>query len=257
MKIWKYLDGINHKRIARVIKRFLGHGVSGLKNKKKLVKKADTKLRNLLKIVRMDLEENMEKIQRGNWILKEGKNMYQKVLVPNKPFRLWTGDWKEFTIPVVNLKVYIFIILDAYTKIVVGWHLSMNKTELSALRASEMALEAYSGHELFDGRNLIHHVDRGSAYTSEKYREYWKSYGVHLSYSDPGSPTQNGYSEGYMSLLSRFFFKYYEFESYQELKDALGKFIGNYNSDWKHGKIDYLTPKEKLKLYEKEVKKYP
>lgn len=250
-KIWKYLDGINHKRIARVIKRFLGTGVSGRKQEKKKAK--TTGEFNVLNLILKSLIESPNKLARGNWKIKDGKNKYQKVLEPARPFRLWTGDWKEFKIPFVDMTVYIFIILDAHTKLVVGWHLSMSKTEIAALNAAEMAIARYESDPLFDPGKLIHHVDRGSAYTSERYKKFWRQRRIALSYSDPGSPTQNGYSEGYMSLLSRFFFKYHEFESYQQLRDGLGGFLKTYNSEWKHGAIDYLTPEEKLNSSRKEV----
>lgn len=250
-KIWKYLDGINHKRIARVIKRFLGTGVSGRKPVKVSPKISGEF--NVLKLILKNLLENPNKLTRGNWQIKDGKNKYQKVLVPGKPFRLWTGDWKEFTIPFVELKVYIFIILDAYTKLIVGWHMSMSKTEIAALSAAKMAIERHGSDPLFEPGKLIHHIDRGSAYTSESYKKFWRERRITLSYSDPGSPTQNGYSEGYMSLLSRFFFKYHEFESYQQLRDGLGEFLDRYNVEWKHGSINYLTPEEQLNLSRKEV----
>lgn len=98
-------------------------------------------------------------------------------------------------------------------------------------------------------------MDRGSGYVSQLYRQFWRDIGVKLSYSDPGSPTQNGYSEGYMSLLSRFFFKFREFQSYGQLKEEFGEFIDLYNIEWKHSKIDYLTPNEKLESCRKIVLK--
>lgn len=247
-KIWKYLVGVNHKRIDRVIRRFLGHSVSP---RKKLVQPTNThsKLTNVLKCITKALLESETKLIRGNWILKEGKNRYQKVLEATKPFQLWTGDWKEVTIPYVNLKVYVFIIIDTYTKLIVGWHIGMSKIDDMALTAAQMAMDTYMNDTLFNGRSLIHHTDRGSSYTSDAYRSYWRAFGVKLSYSDPGKPTQNGYSEGYMSLLARFFLRYYDFESYGELKEEFGKFIELYNSEWKHGKIRYRTPIEMLEYH--------
>lgn len=247
-KIWKYFDGVNHKRIDRVIRKFLGHRLNP-RTKKKEVKISGGKCFNVLKRIQKAVEMDSKKLQRGNWELTEGRNKYQKVLKATRPYQLWTGDWKEFKIPIVNLQVYIFIIIDTYTKILVGWHIGISKTEEESIKASEKAIEKYGKDPLFDGRKLIHHVDRGSAYTSDKYQRYWREHGVKLSYSEPGKPTQNGYSEGYMSLLQRFFFKYFTFESYGELREEFGKFIDLYNSEWKHSKISYMTPFEKLEEY--------
>jgi putative transposase len=203
----------------------------------------------VLKSITEALISSKKKLDKGNWILKDGKNKYRKVILPTRPFQLWTGDWKEIKILGPLVTVYAFFIIDTYTKIIVGWSLSIVKTERSAIEASELAIKNYSKHKLFKARDLIMHTDQGSAYVGETYTNYWRSLGVKLSYAARGKPTQNPWSEAIISIASRFCLKYYEFESLLELDKILGKFITNYNKNWIHNGLGHISPLKRLAEY--------
>jgi transposase InsO family protein len=244
-KIAKYLDK-NKKSIQRIIQKYRGKQ----KEKRKIKK---FKRINVLQSILKDLLEHPEKKKRKNWRIKDGKNGYRKLLEPTRPYQLWTEDWKEFKIPSIKLTVYIFIVMDAYTRQLMGWNISMIKTSQSAIEAEKMAIDKARKDKLFDFRRLIVHRDNGSAYISKEDETYLKDLGIKLSYSNPGKPTQNPYSEAFISIMSRFWLKYFEFNSSLELESSLVKFFKSYNSRWKHSGIGYLTPHQMLARYKNRI----
>lgn len=253
MRTWEKFPGIGYRKLShylqkgksqiqRILQKYRGKKTRQEKEKRK-------KRRNILKEITKELIEKPQKEKRGNWELVEGRNKYQKIIRPTRPYQLFTGDWKEFRLPGVNIVIYIFIIIDAYTRQLKGYHFSLVKDVRSAIKAAEMAIKESRQDDLYDGRKLIMHQDQGSSYTAEEYEKIWRQEGVKLSYSDPGKPTQNGYSEGFISIFSRFWLKWYKYESVIELEKGLEKFFNLYNEEWKHSGIDYLTPNEKLNEY--------
>jgi len=242
-KLSKFLKR-NHKQIQRVLQKFRG------KQEKTKSSKVPKRL-NIVKMIVETLEKSPQKLARGNWILKEGKNGYRKLLEPTRPYQLWASDWKEVT--VMGFVVYVFIIVDVYTRQLMGYHCSLIKDSRSALHAGRVALEKVQDDDLFEPRCLILHRDNGSAYIAEENERYWKDLGVKLSYSDPGKPTQNPYSEGFISIFSRFWLRQFEYESAAELEVLLTTFFERYNGEWKHSSIDYLTPDQKLEEYKNHI----
>lgn len=234
----------NKKQIQRILQKFRG------KREKTKVCKPSKRFNILKEVVRV-LEESPQKLARGNWILKDGKNGYRKLLEPTRPYQLWASDWKE--IRVFGFVVYIFILLDVYTRQLLGYHCSLIKDTSSALHAGRMAIEKACLDDLFEPGRLILHRDNGSAYISEENERFWRNLGVKLSYSDPGKPTQNPYSEGFISVYTRFWLNHFEYESAGEVQVLVSKFFDKYNDKWKHSGIGYLTPDQKLEEYKNHI----
>lgn len=256
-KVWEKFPGwgyrkltvslkLNSKKIRRILKNLRN------KDKSQATKKAtkqNRKYPNLIKIITQALIANPTKLKRGNWVLRDGKNKYRKVIDPTKPYQLWAGDWKELKIPLLGITLYIFIIIDCYSRQVMGYDMSLIKDGQSALRVSKMAVAKASKDPLFDPRKLIMHTDQGSAYVSAIYETYWKNLGVKLSSADRGKPTQNSYAEAFMSILVRYCLTQYELFTIDDANRAVKKFIRLYNSEWIHGEIGYISPNQKLEQY--------
>ena len=141
------------------------------------------------------------------------------------------------------------MIIDAYTKQLMGWELSIIKDSQAAISASKMALETASKTPIFYARKLIMHTDQGSAYIASDYIRYWRTLGVTLSTADKGKPTQNPYIEAFFSILSRFWLKYHEFLTIYDAKEKLLDFFNRYNQEWPHGALNNLSPSQKLQEY--------
>ena len=245
-KICRYLP-IGKKRIQKILRKFRGKGK--VKTKKK---RSVRKYPNLLIHITNELIKYPEKLKRGNWVLKDGINGYRKLIEPVRPYQLWAADWKEYKIPVIGLTIYIFAIIDCYTRQLMGFNFSLTKDSNSALVAAEMAFRKASKDSFFNSRNLIIHSDGGGAYRSDEYTNYWKGLGVSISMADPGKPTQNPYIEAFFSILTRFWLNQYEITSAVKIEKSLTRFFNLYNREWKHSSIDYKTPDEYLLIYKME-----
>lgn len=187
--------------------------------------------------------------------MRDGKNGYRKLLEPVRPYQLWAGDWKELKIPTTKITVYVFLIIDVYTRQVKGHYLSLIKDTASAIHACERAMSISKDDPLCDTKELIMHTDQGSAYISDEYIHYWKNQGTILSWSNPGKPTQNPYSEAMISLLSRFCLSHYEVYSLAEVDEIIGDFLTNYNAHWYHQNHEDISPNERLEVYRKSSSK--
>lgn len=238
-KLSSYLK-INKKRIQRILKKF--RGPKAVKPKPK----DERKFPNLLICITKELINHPEKLARGNWLLKDGKNGYRKLIEPVRPYQLWAADWKEFKVVFLGLTIYIFAIIDVYTRQLKGFSFSLVKDVNTALKAAQMAVNNSRKDLLFLPRNLIVHSDQGGAYLAEEHIAFWKNLGVSISMTDKGKPTQNPYIEGFFSILKRFWLSQQEFLTAIEVEKSLTRFFGLYNREWKHSGIGYQTPDERL-----------
>lgn len=241
---------VNGKKVLRILKKY--RGVKTERQQKKVDKAR--KYPNLIKKITKDLLCFPIKQKRGNWILRDGKNKYRKIIEPTRPYQLWAGDWKELKVPLLGITIYIFLIIDCYTRQLKGWNISLIKDGRAAVKASRMAVEKSIKDRLFNPRNLIMHTDQGSAYLSEEYEEYWKKLGASLSTADRGKPTQNPYIEAFISILKRFWLDRHELITIVEIKKSLNKFFNLYNREWIHGEIGFITPNQRLEQYRSYLK---
>jgi transposase InsO family protein len=254
VKAWKTFPGlgyrkladylkVNRKRARRILRKYCGSRAI------KPRVKPQRQFPNLVTHITEQLINHPDKLARGNWILKSGKNGYRMLIEPTRPYQLWVADWKEFQISFLGITVYIFIIIDVYTRQLKGLSCSLTKDTQAALNTARMAVDSSSTDPLFNPRELIVHSDQGGAYQAEEYTTFWKSLGASISMTDPGKPTQNPYAEAFISILSRFWLSQREYLSAVELEKSLKRFFDLYNRKWKHGGIGNQTPNERLASY--------
>lgn len=154
--------------------------------------------------------------------------------------QLWVAD-----ITYVGLRhgfVYLSVVLDVFSRKVVGWELSRRIDTNLALSALQKALKEREGTSL---TGLIHHSDQGVQYASLEYVALLKAQGIQISMSRRGNPYDNAYAESFMKT-----FKYEEvylkdYENYPDAYNNIGPFIDEvYNKKRIHSSIGYLTPEE-------------
>lgn len=242
LKLEQYLHH-SHNKIQRIVQKFRGKQIGKPKVK------SQRKYPNLIIQITKDLIEHPEKQRLGIWKIRDGKNGYRKLIEPTRPYQLWAGDWKEFKIHHLGISIYIFAIIDVYTRQLKGYNFSLIKDAQAALAASRMAVNHSIKDPLFKPDELITHSDQGSAYVSNEYLAYWEHYGCRISMADKGKPTQNPYIEAFFSILSRFWLSQQEFISAIEVEKSLKKFFRLYNREWKHTGIGKLTPDEFADAY--------
>ena len=258
LKVWESLPGLGYRKLADRLKKN-GKKIRSIlktyrrdwKPKQVRAKKQEIRrIQNVVKLITQALINNPEKQKRNNWILRHGKNKYRHVIDPTRPYQLWAADWKELKIPLIGITMYIFVIIDCYTRQLMGWELSIVKDSRAAIRAGEMAIKKAKLDPLFHPRKLIMHSDQGSAYTSDETMAFWRQQGIILSTADRGKPTQNPYIEAFFSILVRFWLKYNELNTVLDARKSLNAFFNTYNSEWPHGSLNNMAPDEKLSAFQ-------
>jgi len=178
-------------------------------------------------------------------------DLVRRNFVASRPDELWLADftyvrtWEGWA--------YLAVILDVYTRRIVGWQLASHMRQSLVTDAFEMALHARQEHE--DG--LIAHSDNGSQYTSYEYTERLKQAGIAPSRGRTGTALDNAMAESVISTLKRELISRYRWPTRLDLELALVTYIGWYNSRRRHRslrqqgkeKIRRLAPAQVLDLY--------
>jgi putative transposase len=158
------------------------------------------------------------------------------------PDQLWVADITY--VPTWSGFLYLAVVLDAWSRKVVGWAMAGHlKTEL-VLQALNMAL----GQRRPQG--VVHHSDQGTQYTSVGFGLRCKEAGVRPSMGSVGDAYDNAMCESFFATLECELLVRRNFRSHAEAKMALFEFIeGWYNPHRRHSALDYESPANYEKKY--------
>jgi putative transposase len=152
--------------------------------------------------------------------------------------QLWVAD-----ITYIRLRhefVFLAVVLDAYSRKVIGWQLGRNLDTSLPLAALEAAIANRSPRP-----GLVHHSDRGTQYASNEYVQRLESWGAHISMSRPGRPWENGKCESFMKTLKREEVDARRYDSFAELHAHIDEFFDQiYNRVRLHSALGYRSPME-------------
>jgi len=140
-------------------------------------------------------------------------------------------------IPLGSNFIYLSLIMDAYSRKIVGWHLDKTMEAQGSVRALDMALLARGKSD----KPLIHHSDRGVQYCSWKYVDRLRDDGVTNSMTQSGNPNENAMAERVFQTLKGDF-GIRGFLSFSSAYDAIEIAINTYNAMRPHASLVYLTP---------------
>ena len=200
---------------------------------------------NHKRVLRIMREDNLLWLRKHRFINTTDSNhgllIYPNLARDTKPTginQLWVSD-----ITYIRLQgefIYLAVVLDVFSRRVIGWELSRRIDTQLVVNALKMALKS---REVKSG--LIHHSDRGVQYASKEYTDLLKEYGITISMSRKGNPYDNAFAESFMKTL-----KYEEvyLSDYQNLTDArrcVERFLNQiYNQERLHSRIGYVPPEE-------------
>ncbi len=152
--------------------------------------------------------------------------------------QLWVAD-----ITYIRLQrefIYLAVILDAFSRRCIGWHLDRTLEAEIAITALKMAI---ASRMIQPG--LVHHSDRGVQYASTDYTNLLTEHGISISMSRRGNPYDNAKAESFMKTLKMEEVYLYEYEDLFEARARIGHFLEEvYNQKRLHSALGYLPPAE-------------
>jgi putative transposase len=198
---------------------------------------------NRKRVQRLMREDNLLCVAKRKFVVTtdsaHGRKIYPNLaaaMVVTDVDQLWVAD-----ITYIRLEeefVFLAVILDAYSRRVIGWHLGEGLDDSLSLMALRMALRERTVRP-----GLVHHSDRGVQYASDDYTGLLEKNGIDGSMSRKGNPWDNAACESFMKTL-----KYEEVyrTEYRNLADArhrIGEFLEKvYNEKRLHSALDYRSP---------------
>lgn len=155
-----------------------------------------------------------------------------------RPNQVWATDMTY--IRVSGSFVYLAIVMDLYSRKIIGWSLGRRLNTELALRALERSIEQRNPPE-----RCIHHSDQGVQYCSEEYIELLKRYKFRISMSATGNPYDNATVESFMRTIKMEEVYLTQYRSFEEVLERVPLFIENvYNKQRLHSSLDYKSPED-------------
>lgn len=161
-----------------------------------------------------------------------------KEVVLDRPDRGWISDITYVRLP--SSFCYLAAILDAHSRLCVGWHLSRWIDTRLTLSALEMALSSRR-----PAPGLIHHSDQGVQYASSEYVLRLEQVGAKISMARVGNPYENAKAESFFRTLKMEEVYLNDYQDFEEAHLNIAEFIEEvYNHKRLHSSLGYLPPVE-------------
>ena len=200
---------------------------------------------NHKRVARLMGEDNLLAIQPRSWVattnshheLEVYMNLARRMKVTGVN-QLWVAD-----ITYIRLSaefVYLAVILDVFSRKVVGWALGRTLAAQLAVAALQQAIEQRQPPP-----GLVHHSDRGLQYASEEYARVLRLHAVVPSMSRPANPYDNAFCESFMRTLKREEIDARPYRDLDDLRAHVQEFIEQYYNRCRlHSALGYLPPEE-------------
>jgi putative transposase len=199
---------------------------------------------NRKRVQRIMREDNLLCVSKRGFVVPTTDSAHGLRVYPNRTTsmfltgidQLWVAD-----ITYIRLEeefVYLAVILDAYSRRVIGWHLDGGLDNSLALSALRMAV---GKRTVMPG--LVHHSDRGVQYASHEYTQLLQDNGIEISMSRKANPWDNAACESFMKTLKYEEVHRTEYRNLVHARSAIGEFLEKvYNQKRLHSALSYRSP---------------
>jgi len=164
------------------------------------------------------------------------RNLLRQDFSSDAPNRIWAAD-----ITYISTQegwLYLAVVMDLYSRRIVGWSMSRWMSRRIVLAALRMAIDARHPEGA-----LIHHSDRGGQYTSDDFRDALARHGIECSMSSSGNCYDNAAMESFFGLLKRERVNRVRYRTRDEARADLFEYIEVfYNRKRRHGYLGNISP---------------
>ena len=165
-------------------------------------------------------------------------NVLDREFSVDGPNQAWVADITY--IPTREGWLYLAIVEDLYSRMVVGWSMDSTMTSRLVVDALEMALS-----KRLPGEELLAHSDRGSQYASEHYQQLLGRYGIECSMSEVGQCWDNAPAESFFASLKKELVHDEDYHTRAEAIASIFEYIEVfYNRQRRHSTLGYVSPAE-------------
>jgi len=211
---------------------------------------------NHKRVLRVMREDNLLSLRKRRFIVTTDSRHYRPIY-PNltagreitAPHQVWVAD-----ITYIRLReefIFLAVVLDAFSRRVVGWELGESLQASLALAALNRALAERSVPA-----GIIHHSDQGIQYASAELVDRLLELGFQISMSRKGSPWENGRVESFMKTLKAEEVSLRQYQNLEQARQSIGHFLEQvYNQRRLHSALGYLPPAEFERAWHAQNKK--
>jgi len=198
---------------------------------------------NHKRVLRVMREDNLLSLRKRRFLLTTDSRHYRPIypnLTANRPItaprQVWVAD-----ITYIRLReefIFLAVVLDAFSRRVVGWALGQSLQASLALEALNRALA-----EQAVPPGLIHHSDQGIQYASAELVDRLLQCGFQISMSRKAAPWENGYAESFIKTLKAEEVSLRQYQNLEQARQSIGHFLEEvYNQRRLHSALGYLPP---------------
>lgn len=169
-----------------------------------------------------------------------------KSVIPTRPNQIWVGDITYIAIEDPTARpgyrfCFLTIVMDAYSKRILGWCVAPTLEAAYSIEALKMAISTLP--EGFD-ETLIHHSDRGTQYASSDYINVLSGSHITPSMTENGNPKDNAMAERINNTVKNELLHGKTYASIRQVTKAVRDSVAFYNSERPHSSLDWHTPDE-------------